>query len=165
MKQEKTASEWFDMLIEPYCTQAKNNTKKEELDIKHESLQSAIFHSFIWKETAQGFYIWSNLEYSVGGGETTYLKPTDTTEYEKQLEEKFAPELLQPQFGEWIKVEERLPTQQGHYLVVAPQSFPKNCVVVVAEFYDDNNVFYSESSDCPIEDATHWMPLPPDPKD
>ena len=56
----------------------------------------------------------------------------------------------------WIPVEEKLPEKQGHYLVKAPKSFPKNCIVVVAEFYKDNNTFYSESSDCPIEDATHW---------
>ena len=56
----------------------------------------------------------------------------------------------------WIPVEEKLPEKQGHYLVKAPKSFPKNCIVVVAEFYEDNNTFYSESSDCPIEDATHW---------
>ena len=56
----------------------------------------------------------------------------------------------------WIPVEEKLPGKQGHYLVKAPKSFPKNCIVVVAEFYEDNNTFYSESSDCPILDATHW---------
>ena len=59
----------------------------------------------------------------------------------------------------WIPVEEKLPEKQGHYLVIAPKSFPKNCKVVVAEFYEDNNTFYSESSDCPIEDATHWRPI------
>ena len=35
----------------------------------------------------------------------------------------------------WIPVEEKLPEKQGHYLVKAPKSFPKNCIVVVAEFY------------------------------
>ena len=59
----------------------------------------------------------------------------------------------------WIPVEEKIPEKQGHYLVIAPKSFPKNCKVVVAEFYEDNNTFYSESSDCPIEDATHWRPI------
>ena len=59
----------------------------------------------------------------------------------------------------WIPVEEKLPEKQGHYLVIAPKSFPKNCKVVVAEFYEDSNTFYSESSDCPIEDATHWRPI------
>lgn len=68
-------------------------------------------------------------------------------------------DLMQKEYEEklrWIPVEEKLPDKQGHYLVIAPKSFPKNCKVVVAEFYDDNNTFYSESSDYPIEDATHW---------
>ena len=59
----------------------------------------------------------------------------------------------------WISVEDELPKEQGYYLVVAPHSFPKNCNVVVAEFYEDNKTFYSESSDSPIEDATHWRPI------
>ena len=59
----------------------------------------------------------------------------------------------------WISVEDELPEEQGYYLVVAPHSFPKNCNVVVAEFYEDNKTFYSESSDSPIEDATHWRPI------
>ena len=60
----------------------------------------------------------------------------------------------------WINCNNELPKKQGHYLVYAPLSFPKNCKCVVAEFYDDNNTFYSESSDMPMEDVTHWMPLP-----
>ena len=59
----------------------------------------------------------------------------------------------------WIRVEDELHIEQGYYLVVAPHSFPKNCNVVVAEFYEDNKTFYSESSDSPIEDATHWRPI------
>ena len=59
----------------------------------------------------------------------------------------------------WISVEDELPEEQGYYLVVAPHSFPKNCNVVVAEFYEDNKTFYSESSDSPIKDATHWRPI------
>lgn len=63
----------------------------------------------------------------------------------------------------WISVNDRLPEKQGHFLVIAPKSFPKNCIMVVAEFYDDNNTFYSESSDYPMPDVTHWMPLPEPP--
>ena len=59
----------------------------------------------------------------------------------------------------WISVKERLPEKQGHYLVIAPQSFPKNCKVVVAEFDEDAEMFYSESSDCPIYDASDWRPI------
>lgn len=64
--------------------------------------------------------------------------------------------------SQWIKInsEKDLPEKQCHCLVIAPKSFPKNCIMVVAEFYDDNNIFYSESSDYPMEDVTHWKPLP-----
>lgn len=59
----------------------------------------------------------------------------------------------------WIHVEEELPKKQGHYFVKVLNSFPKNCNVVVAEFYEDNNNFYSESSDYPIHDAIAWRPI------
>ena len=59
----------------------------------------------------------------------------------------------------WILVEKELPTEEGFYLVKCKTSFPKNCEVVVAEFYEDNKMFYSESSDYPIKDATHWRPI------
>jgi hypothetical protein len=66
--------------------------------------------------------------------------------------------------NEWISVKDRLPEKQGHFLVWAPESFPKNTEHVVAEFYDDNNTFYSESSDMPMPDVTHWQPLPAPPQ-
>ena len=56
----------------------------------------------------------------------------------------------------WIPIEDEKPPEQGHYLVKCKNSFPKNCEVVVAEFYEDNETFYSESTDFPINDATHW---------
>ena len=94
--------------------------------------------------------------------EDLYHKHFDGLHYEDVTEEmiiKFAENYSYQIVEEklrWIPVEEKLPEKQGHYLVKAPKSFPKNCIVVVAEFYEDNNTFYSESSDCPIEDATHW---------
>jgi len=63
----------------------------------------------------------------------------------------------------WRRVEDELPEGCGSYLVYAPESFSKNSPCVVAEFYDDNNTFYSESSDNPMPDVTHWMPLPEKP--
>jgi len=59
----------------------------------------------------------------------------------------------------WFDFAEEKPTKQGCYLVKCKNSFPKNCDVVVAEFYEDNKTFYSESSDCPIHDVTHWRPI------
>ncbi len=64
---------------------------------------------------------------------------------------------------ELFKVKDRLPEKDGSYLVLAPKSFPKNSRFVVAEFYDDNNTFYSESSDEPMPDVTHWTYLPDEP--
>lgn len=60
---------------------------------------------------------------------------------------------------EWIPVEEELPTVQGHYFVKCKVSYPKNCNIIVAEFYEDNKTFYSESLDCAIYDVTHWKPI------
>jgi len=77
---------------------------------------------------------------------------------------------LQKRVGElearqkWISVEDGLPEQQCHCLVWAPKSFPKNTKHVVAEFYDDNQTFYSESSDESMPDVTYWMPLPTPPE-
>jgi hypothetical protein len=56
----------------------------------------------------------------------------------------------------WIPVEEALPTEQGHYLVKVKYSFPKNCNVLVAEFYDDRETFYCECNEKPLKDVTHW---------
>ena len=78
--------------------------------------------------------------------------------------EELINEYKQLQIMEWIKVEDRLPTMQGHYLVATPHSFPKNYRGQICEFYEDNNTFYSESSDSPIEDATYWLPLMEPPK-
>ena len=75
----------------------------------------------------------------------------------QNIEDAFESGMLAAQ--RWIPVEEEKPKEQGHYLVIAPKSFPKNCKVVVAEFYEDNQMFYSESSDCPIPDVTHWRPI------
>ena len=59
----------------------------------------------------------------------------------------------------WISVNEELPDRQGCYLVKCKTSYPKNCDVIVAEFYDDNKMFYSESGDFAIHDATYWRPI------
>lgn len=61
---------------------------------------------------------------------------------------------------ELFEVSKELPKKNGSYLVYAPRSFPKNSRFMVAEFFDDNNTFYSESSDEPLPDVTHWAWLP-----
>lgn len=67
--------------------------------------------------------------------------------------------------SEWISVKDRLPEGEDHCIVWAPESFPKNSKCVIAEFYDDNNTFYSESSDYPMGDITHWILTPKPPKE
>ena len=62
-------------------------------------------------------------------------------------------------------VKDRLPdVEHGHFLVLAPQSFPKNSPFLVAAYYADVKGFYGESSDELLSDVTHWMPLPEVPK-
>ena len=85
------------------------------------------------------------------------LKGHDSFDFETYAKQDFKAGV---EFAQrWISVEEEMPEKQGHYLVLAPKSFPKNCRVVVAEFYEDNKMFYSESSDYAIHDVTHWRPI------
>lgn len=42
------------------------------------------------------------------------------------------------------------------YVLLMTTSFPKNCFYVVAEWDNDAQCFYSESSDYPIEDWDYW---------
>lgn len=65
---------------------------------------------------------------------------------------------------EWISVKDRLPEDGCFAVVICPRSFPKNYPARIGRFYDDVNLFYCESCDDSIEDATHWMPLPDPPK-
>ena len=62
--------------------------------------------------------------------------------------------------NEWININDKLPEKGGHYLIRCPTSFPKNYRGVIAEFYEDNQLFYGESSEEIHEDATHWKNLP-----
>jgi hypothetical protein len=95
---------------------------------------------------------------------TTYadsLRVSDCELSAKQLEEYAILDFKAGVFfaQKWISVDEAKPIKQGCYFVKCKTSFPKNCDVVVAEYYEDNQMFYSESSDSPIYDATHWRPI------
>jgi len=59
----------------------------------------------------------------------------------------------------WIDFQEEKPTEQGFYLVKCKNSFLKNSEVVVAEFYEDNKIFYYGGTDCPITDVAYWRPI------
>lgn len=64
---------------------------------------------------------------------------------------------------EWISVEERLPEENGRYLVcvdVSHLAFTGLTMTVVME-YGKSHGFYLYSED---EQVTHWMPLPQPPK-
>lgn len=91
--------------------------------------------------------------------------------FKKEGFELYKTESLKPKLDElealkdgWISVDDRLPTEYGQYLIYCPQSFPKNCRFLSANFYPDNNLFYGDASEVPHEDVTHWRvisePLP-----
>mgnify|MGYP003655070346 CR=1 FL=1 len=65
----------------------------------------------------------------------------------------------------WINAKTEPPEEHGHYLVFAPQSFPKNCRSLIAEYYIDGDFkeWYSEASEECLKDVTHWAKLPKDP--
>ena len=65
--------------------------------------------------------------------------------------------------SEWISVEERLPEENGRYLVcvnVSHLAFTNLTIIAVME-YGKKHGFYLYSEDEPV---THWMPLPEPPK-
>lgn len=68
--------------------------------------------------------------------------------------------LGQTSLNNLFSVKEVLPKEDNSYLVLATKSFPKNSKFMVAEFYTDNNTFYSKYTDEPLEDVTHWTFLP-----
>lgn len=72
----------------------------------------------------------------------------------------------------WIPVTERLPGQEGRYLVVHPLHNRVPWVTVmyfgVPDGYDKGICFYiadNEWGDIPCDYVTHWMPLPEPPKE
>ena len=76
---EKTASEWFDMLIEPYCSQAKENSLLQQVDTEktYSSLYLCLYVNFAWDLTEQGVEYWYEIAQTISKKETTYLKPTE----------------------------------------------------------------------------------------
>ena len=66
---------------------------------------------------------------------------------------------------EIFNLEEKMPDEEGSFLVYSPKSFPKNSRWLVAEYYEDAAGFYSESDEKYLDDVTHWCELPDEPKD
>ena len=68
---------------------------------------------------------------------------------------------------EWISVKDRLPEKHDKYLVRVPSKLRgcEHCIWLIG--YNPNFGFYDadpEWGDIPMDDVTHWMPLPPPPK-
>lgn len=72
----------------------------------------------------------------------------------------------------WISVEDKLPDEDGEYIVYAQDesSLPNEGiwyenVVVVAYYRFDEWTWYEDDNDYDITDiVTHWMPLPEPPR-
>jgi hypothetical protein len=68
----------------------------------------------------------------------------------------------------WIPVTERLPEKGGRYLALTPgylKGFDQYDAWLIyyhpeSDFYDT----YPQWGDIPMDDVTHWMPLPEPPK-
>lgn len=77
MKTEKSARAWFEMLKEPYKSQAIKASEEairiSRIEKLYESLSEALLADFTWEETAEGGRYWDEIRTSVLFGETTYL--------------------------------------------------------------------------------------------
>lgn len=60
----------------------------------------------------------------------------------------------------WSSVEERLPEESGSYLVCTRRSY-----AFTAHFYLNTNEWKSHFAGSAGKHITHWMPLPPSPKE
>ncbi len=68
----------------------------------------------------------------------------------------------------WIPVNERLPEKHGRYLIAEPSSLNASGFTIMIVWYSTDYRFHDydpEWGDIPIENVTHWMPLPEPPKE
>jgi hypothetical protein len=68
---------------------------------------------------------------------------------------------IEPKFGEWISVKDRLPNDCETVLVYTVEDY------IFMFYYCGNNEWigdYGEVTTTEYEDITHWMPLPKTPK-
>lgn len=93
---------------------------------------------------------------------------------ERALEE-MEPEFMEPEFGEWISVKDRLPEKDGEYLCIIEGSicifdFTKDLYTIDKYAFNkskSNSGFYDFDRDLGYYEhtrVTHWMPLPEPPK-
>lgn len=73
MENKKTPEQWFQMLREPYRSEAIANINKHYFDYKENpnSTDDALFYSFEWRNSPQGHTYWEEIHESLGRGETT----------------------------------------------------------------------------------------------
>lgn len=79
--QQKTPEQWFQMLKEPYRSEAIANINIFHYDYNEfeESLYNSLLHSFFWINSKQGLDYWSKIHNSIKAGETTYLEPENVS--------------------------------------------------------------------------------------
>lgn len=58
---EQTIQDWFNLLLEPFKSQALGNLKEEGRTKIVDSMSDAINRGFTWEETSQGHAYWSNI--------------------------------------------------------------------------------------------------------
>lgn len=62
----KTAIEWFNLLEEPFKTKCIDYistayNSNYEAEVKHASVQSAVFYAFVWSATLEGREYWGDV--------------------------------------------------------------------------------------------------------
>ena len=66
MKQkEKTIKQWLNTLNEPYKTKAIQQTNKDRLKEKADSLIIALYKMFVWEDSVEGDEYWRDLVLSL----------------------------------------------------------------------------------------------------
>jgi hypothetical protein len=86
--ENSTPEKWFQLLIEPYKSQAIENIQPEYAHMKYSSLTSAL-KSFPWHQTKQGYNHWQDVLDSLVKLESKFLndKKEEPRQSESELKE------------------------------------------------------------------------------
>jgi hypothetical protein len=60
-KEPETVKEWLNTLIEPYRSEAINNTNSETVECESNSLLDALSSAFLWGKSNEGFDYWNKV--------------------------------------------------------------------------------------------------------
>lgn len=63
--EEKTVKDWLNTLNEPYKTKAINQTNKDILNLKCNSMSDALLRMFHWERSLEGCEYWNDLHESL----------------------------------------------------------------------------------------------------